>query len=230
MQIRLIDRSIQTTPGMLEFVHSHITAAVRRFASRVREIRVQIADVNGPKGGLDKRCVILATVSGGRGHVIARHRDSEFYATIAGAAHAQEVLKIGVNGVMSGEAASWGPVNKFCAETTADLYNAKVGVDIGFKNETTLVWQVIGSTDMRKGPLLVGDYGGVSAEASVALGVGANALVAEGKEIPDNVLAVGSPARVVREFTPDEIAMRAEWPMPETLAVKLFDWRDPSNI
>ncbi|HWV83293.1 MAG TPA: DUF992 domain-containing protein [Hyphomicrobiaceae bacterium] len=53
----------------------------------------------------------------------------------------------------------------------------KVGVDIGFKNDTTLVWQVIGSTDVRRGPLLVGDYGGVSAEASVALGVGANALV-----------------------------------------------------
>lgn len=53
----------------------------------------------------------------------------------------------------------------------------KVGVDIGFKNETMLIWQVLGSTDVRRGPLLVGDYGGVSAEASVALGVGANALV-----------------------------------------------------
>jgi hypothetical protein len=53
----------------------------------------------------------------------------------------------------------------------------KVGLDVGFKNETTLVWQVIGSTQVRRGPLLVGDYGGVSAEASVALGVGANALV-----------------------------------------------------
>jgi hypothetical protein len=60
-------------------------------------------------------------------------------------------------------------------EYTATI--TKVGVDIGFKNETTLVWQVIGSTDVRRGPLLVGDYGGVSAEASVALGVGANALV-----------------------------------------------------
>lgn len=47
--------------------------------------------------------------------------------------HAQEVLKIGVNGVMSGEAASWGLVNKYCAETTADMYNAKGGVDIGGK-------------------------------------------------------------------------------------------------
>ncbi len=46
---------------------------------------------------------------------------------------AQEVLKIGVNGVMSGEAASWGLVNKYCAETTADMYNAKGGVEIGGK-------------------------------------------------------------------------------------------------
>ena len=36
---------------------------------------------------------------------------------------------------------------------------------------------MLGSTDVRRGALLVGDYGGVSAEASVALGVGANALV-----------------------------------------------------
>lgn len=46
---------------------------------------------------------------------------------------AQEILKIGVNGVMSGEAASWGLVNKYCAETTADMYNAKGGIDIGGK-------------------------------------------------------------------------------------------------
>ncbi len=53
----------------------------------------------------------------------------------------------------------------------------KVGLDVGFKNETTIVWAVLGSTDVAKGALLVGDYGGVSAEASVALGVGANALL-----------------------------------------------------
>ncbi len=46
---------------------------------------------------------------------------------------AEEVLEIGVDGVMSGEAASWGLVNKYCAETTADMYNAKGGVDIGGK-------------------------------------------------------------------------------------------------
>lgn len=45
----------------------------------------------------------------------------------------EAVLKIGVNGVMSGAAASWGLVNKYCAETTAEMYNAKGGIDIGGK-------------------------------------------------------------------------------------------------
>jgi hypothetical protein len=67
----------------------------------------------------------------------------------------------------------------------------KVGLDIGFKNETTIVWQVLGSTDVYKGGLLVGDYGGVSAEASVALGVGANALVGgSGKSVVLQPLSV----------------------------------------
>ena len=46
-------------------------------------------------------------------------------------AMAEEVLKIGVLGVMSGPAASWGLTNKYCAEATANMYNAKGGVDIG---------------------------------------------------------------------------------------------------
>ncbi|MDH5245906.1 MAG: gamma carbonic anhydrase family protein [Betaproteobacteria bacterium] len=36
--------------------------------------------------------------------------------------------------------------------------------------------------------------------------IGANSLVPEGKEIPPGVLAVGSPAKVVRELTPEQIA------------------------
>jgi carbonic anhydrase/acetyltransferase-like protein (isoleucine patch superfamily) len=36
--------------------------------------------------------------------------------------------------------------------------------------------------------------------------VGANSLVPEGKEVPPGVLAVGTPAKVVRELKPEEIA------------------------
>ena len=47
------------------------------------------------------------------------------------AAAPDKVLKIGVLGVMRGPAASWGLVNKYCAETTAEMYNEKGGVEIG---------------------------------------------------------------------------------------------------
>ncbi|MEK0083039.1 ABC transporter substrate-binding protein [Benzoatithermus flavus] len=51
--------------------------------------------------------------------------------TAARPAAAENVLKIGVLGVMSGPAASWGLVNKYCAEATAQMYNEKGGVEIG---------------------------------------------------------------------------------------------------
>ena len=42
-----------------------------------------------------------------------------------------KVLKIGVLGVMRGPAASWGLVNRYSAETTAEIYNEQGGVEIG---------------------------------------------------------------------------------------------------
>lgn len=50
---------------------------------------------------------------------------------LVGPAAADGVLKVGVLGVMSGPAASWGLTNRYCAEATANMYNAKGGVDIG---------------------------------------------------------------------------------------------------
>jgi hypothetical protein len=53
----------------------------------------------------------------------------------------------------------------------------KIGVDIGFKGESTLVWTVLGTTvDIPEGAL-EGGYGGVTAGAAVGIGANANALV-----------------------------------------------------
>ena len=54
-------------------------------------------------------------------------------ALFAGPLPAQDVLKIGVLGVMSGPAASWGLVNKYCAQASAELYNEQGGFEIGGK-------------------------------------------------------------------------------------------------
>jgi len=53
----------------------------------------------------------------------------------------------------------------------------KIGIDIGIKGPTTVVWGVLASSvDLPEGALQ-GNYAGVSASAAVGIGVGANALV-----------------------------------------------------
>ena len=44
---------------------------------------------------------------------------------------ANKTLKIGVLGVMSGPAASWGLVNRYCAEARAQMINKAGGIEIG---------------------------------------------------------------------------------------------------
>ncbi len=53
----------------------------------------------------------------------------------------------------------------------------KFGIDLGFTNKSKIIWTVLApSADLPSGAL-AGNYGGVSAEATVGLGVGANALI-----------------------------------------------------
>ena len=53
----------------------------------------------------------------------------------------------------------------------------RVGVDIGVTGQSTMIWTVLASTDPLPRGALNGNYGGVSADASVGIGGGANALV-----------------------------------------------------
>lgn len=53
----------------------------------------------------------------------------------------------------------------------------KVGVDIGFKGESTLVWTVLGTTVDTPEGALEGTYGGVTAGIAIGIGGNANALI-----------------------------------------------------
>ncbi|PCI05680.1 MAG: hypothetical protein COB78_03570 [Hyphomicrobiales bacterium] len=54
----------------------------------------------------------------------------------------------------------------------------KIGLDIGITAATVIKWIVLGvSTDSTTPGALAGRYGGVSASASLGIGVGANALI-----------------------------------------------------
>ena len=53
----------------------------------------------------------------------------------------------------------------------------KIGLDIGVTRRTEIAWAVLAPTANLPPASLAGRYGGVSAEATVGLGVGANALI-----------------------------------------------------
>jgi hypothetical protein len=57
----------------------------------------------------------------------------------------------------------------------------KYGLDLGVSGETVMIWTILGSSSELPDGALAGTYGGVSAEAAVGLGVGANALVGGSK-------------------------------------------------
>lgn len=54
---------------------------------------------------------------------------------------------------------------------------SKYGIDIGQTNTSTITWAVLAPTSNIAAGSLAGTYGGISGEATVGVGVGANALV-----------------------------------------------------
>jgi hypothetical protein len=64
-----------------------------------------------------------------------------------------------------------GPSVKYKARIT------RIGLDLGVTGKTKMVWTVLSSTDNPKTGALAGRYAGISANAAVGVGVGANALI-----------------------------------------------------
>lgn len=67
MHIEVRFRSLEASEALRDHAIKQVAKALRRFGSVVRAAVVRLSDVNGPKGGLDKRCQIelvgpLATV------------------------------------------------------------------------------------------------------------------------------------------------------------------------
>lgn len=85
MRIELRSSNLSISEPLFTHVARKVNFAVRRFASRVEHVVVRLVDVNGPKGGPDKRCRIVARLSSGRS-VIVEATDADAYASASQAA------------------------------------------------------------------------------------------------------------------------------------------------
>lgn len=84
MNIRIVDGPVPTSAGMIQHINNRLSRAMSRFGRRVGAVEVHLADINGPRGGIDKRCSIVADVRPSRTLVVENTRE-EFYAAIDGA-------------------------------------------------------------------------------------------------------------------------------------------------
>lgn len=78
-------------------------------------------------------------------------------------------------------ACSYQPANKKPAASYSATIT-KIGLDVGVKGASTMVWTVLSSSTDLPISALEGKYAGVSADASVGIGGGANVLVGGSKD------------------------------------------------
>ncbi len=85
MDVRLFDGPAESSPALLERVTRRVDQALRHVAGRIVEVHVWFGDVNGNKGGVDKRCRIVAQVAR-RAPIVVESHDVDFYRAADGAA------------------------------------------------------------------------------------------------------------------------------------------------
>jgi putative sigma-54 modulation protein len=58
MNIEVKQKHVEIQDSVVDNIHRHIEADLERFDHMIKRVCVQIADINGPRGGEDKLCRI----------------------------------------------------------------------------------------------------------------------------------------------------------------------------
>lgn len=85
MEFRFVDGPMPTSPSLLTHAERRVRRALSHVADRVTRVEVHVVDENGPKGGTDKRCSIIANVAG-IGQIAVNYLASDFFRAVDHAA------------------------------------------------------------------------------------------------------------------------------------------------
>jgi ribosomal subunit interface protein len=80
-----IRSNVPLSDAITEHIDRKLDLALRHVPERVTRVTVHIADENGPKGGLDKRCRIVVGL-GGLDPIVVQDRGDDVYAVVSRAA------------------------------------------------------------------------------------------------------------------------------------------------
>ena len=85
MKIDIQSQGIPVTSDVRDHTVRRLSFALARAAARVRRVKVQVSDVNGPRGGIDKRCRIQASLDG-IGDIVIEDTEANLFQAISRAA------------------------------------------------------------------------------------------------------------------------------------------------
>ncbi|MCX7063379.1 MAG: HPF/RaiA family ribosome-associated protein [Proteobacteria bacterium] len=85
MYIDIQAHGIPLTDALRDHTQRRLGFSLARAADRVRRVKVRLSDVNGPRGGIDKRCRIQVTLNG-LGEVVIEDTEADPFLAIGRAA------------------------------------------------------------------------------------------------------------------------------------------------
>ena len=85
MRIQVFDLNVPTSAALHSYAQRRFHSALARIRQRIGLVVVRIADINGPRGGPDKRCTVQVQVVRGNA-VTIRETDQCLYRAIDRAA------------------------------------------------------------------------------------------------------------------------------------------------
>ena len=81
MQMTIQTNGFQMTTALRAYTEQRLATALGWARHHMRKLAVSLSDINGPRGGVDKRCRIQVQLGGGR-EVIIDDVDANMYAAI----------------------------------------------------------------------------------------------------------------------------------------------------
>lgn len=81
MTITIYARGFALTDGIHDHVHLRIQSALGRFSDKLTRVVVRLSDVNGPRGGVDKRCLVALGVPG-QPDVVIKASKADLYSAV----------------------------------------------------------------------------------------------------------------------------------------------------
>ena len=80
MQFEIRGRDISISRELHEYIERRLRFALDRFATRIRQVRVTLGDLNGPRGGIDKCCKLAVSLDHSSTFVVESHASTAYSA------------------------------------------------------------------------------------------------------------------------------------------------------